>query len=355
MANDFSVLLENANVFDPEVLRRISQGGTPPTTSPQPTQPQPNAQNTQPKMTDLQFLTEQSTTPQQMDVTTTQTPNAPRNIMDIVNPPVDKPVDQFLNQKNKDPFAPKVDAPEEKQLKEARKKNEQQTKQEFVRKVQEWFGKAADVAVPEAGASVPTQEQRQTQERKIFVAEQFEPSVKKRFEQFREPIVRYAEQFNLDPNLLTALIWQESKFDPQAESGKGAFGLTQLTPIAIQDLKERFGVEITDIFDPEQQILGGAAFLRGMIDQFNGDVTQGLAAYNAGQGAVAQAGGVPEFPETQNYVQSITGLTGEPYPTPEPEPRPRPAQGRDFFAAEFADPTIVRGTSGANSRKEDKR
>lgn len=351
---DFSVLRENANVFDPEVLRRIAQGGTPPTTSEQPAQPQPNAQNTQPQVSNLQFLTEQSTTPQQMDITTTQTPNQPRNIMDIVNPPVDKPVDQFLNQKNRDPFAPKVEAPEEKQLKEARKKTEQQQKQDFISKVQKMFGAVADVAVPEAGASVPAQTQPQ---RDIFVAEQFEPEVKRRFQQFEEPIRRYAEQFDLDPNLLTALIWQESKFNPQAQSNKNAFGLTQLTPIAIQDLKERFGVEITDIFDPEQQIMGGAAFLRGMIDQNNGDVRLGLAAYNAGQGAVAEAGGIPNFPETQDYVQSITGLTGEPHPTPEPEPRPRPAQGgRDFFdPTQFTDPTIVRGTRGADSSTKNQR
>ena len=62
---------------------------------------------------------------------------------------------------------------------------------------------------------------------------------------------------------------------------------------------------VTNIFDPEQNVMGGAKYLRQMLDQFNGDTEIALAAYNAGPGAVKKYGGIPPYKETQNYVQKV--------------------------------------------------
>jgi soluble lytic murein transglycosylase-like protein len=82
-------------------------------------------------------------------------------------------------------------------------------------------------------------------------------------------------------------------------SPKGAIGIMQLMPATAAQL----GV---NPYEPSQNILGGVAYLRALLTQFNGDVRLALAAYNAGPGAVLQYGGIPPFRETQNYVKSIT-------------------------------------------------
>jgi soluble lytic murein transglycosylase-like protein len=103
----------------------------------------------------------------------------------------------------------------------------------------------------------------------------------------------------IDPALLKGLVSQESGFDPNARSGAGAVGLTQLMPGTAASLG------VTNPLDPAQSLQGGAKYLRQQLDRFGGDERLALAAYNAGPGAVARYGGVPPYSETQNYVNSV--------------------------------------------------
>jgi soluble lytic murein transglycosylase-like protein len=103
----------------------------------------------------------------------------------------------------------------------------------------------------------------------------------------------------IDPALLKGLVSQESGFDPNARSGAGAVGLTQLMPGTAASLG------VTNPLDPAQSLQGGARYLRQQLDRFGGDERLALAAYNAGPGAVARYGGVPPYSETQNYVSSV--------------------------------------------------
>ncbi|MDJ0497476.1 MAG: lytic transglycosylase domain-containing protein [Acidimicrobiia bacterium] len=110
-------------------------------------------------------------------------------------------------------------------------------------------------------------------------------------------IERAAEQAGLDPRLLAAMVWQESRFHPEAVSRSGAIGLSQLMPATADEL----GV---DPHDPVQNLEGGARFLAWTIEEF-GSIELGLAAYNAGPGAVRRADGIPEIAETQAYVPRV--------------------------------------------------
>jgi soluble lytic murein transglycosylase-like protein len=105
----------------------------------------------------------------------------------------------------------------------------------------------------------------------------------------------------IDPALLKGLVSQESGFNPNAQSGAGAVGLTQLMPGTASSLG------VTNPLDPAQSLQGGAKYLREQLDRFGGDESLALAAYNAGPGAVQKYGGVPPYAETQNYVKSVMG------------------------------------------------
>ncbi len=109
-----------------------------------------------------------------------------------------------------------------------------------------------------------------------------------------------AERHNLDPALVKAVISTESGWNPTAISRKGAVGLMQLIPATA----ERFGVG--NAFDPAQNVEGGTSYLKSLLDHYNGDLTKSLAAYNAGERAVDQSGGIPAYPETERYVQKVT-------------------------------------------------
>ena len=111
-------------------------------------------------------------------------------------------------------------------------------------------------------------------------------------------LAQAAAQAGLSPHLLEALVWQESRWQSNAVSPKGAVGLTQLMPGTARDL----GV---DARDPVANLFAGARHLRSLIDHFNGDLVKALAAYNAGIKRVETAGGVPRIRETQNYVAGI--------------------------------------------------
>ena len=114
-----------------------------------------------------------------------------------------------------------------------------------------------------------------------------------------EAVRRIAAEHALPPQLIHSVIKVESNYNAHAISSKGALGLMQLIPATAR----RFGVG--DVFNPVENIQGGAKYLRYLLDLYNGDYPLALAAYNAGEGAVARYGGVPPFAETRNYVTLV--------------------------------------------------
>jgi soluble lytic murein transglycosylase-like protein len=114
-----------------------------------------------------------------------------------------------------------------------------------------------------------------------------------------ETVNRLAPSYGLDPALVRAIILAESAYDPNAVSPRNAQGIMQLTP----ETATRFGV--SDPFDPAQNLRGGMSYLRWLIERFNGNLALTLAAYNAGEGAVLQYGGIPPYRETQDYVARV--------------------------------------------------
>jgi soluble lytic murein transglycosylase-like protein len=108
-----------------------------------------------------------------------------------------------------------------------------------------------------------------------------------------------ASKYNLDPALIEAVIKQESSYNATARSHCGAEGLMQLMPETAKEL----GVE--NSLDPRQNVMGGAKYLRRLMDQFDGNLTKVIAGYNAGPGAVSHYGGVPPYTETQDYVGKV--------------------------------------------------
>ena len=125
---------------------------------------------------------------------------------------------------------------------------------------------------------------------------------------FRAEIDHAAVQAGVDARLVEAIIAAESAFDPHAVSKKGAQGLMQLMPATADRFKVR------NVWDPLQNIVGGATYVRELMELYDGDVRTVLAAYNAGEGAVETHGGVPPFQETRQYIERVleyySGLGG---------------------------------------------
>lgn len=118
--------------------------------------------------------------------------------------------------------------------------------------------------------------------------------------QFAPLIAKVAREFDLDVSLLHAIITVESGYDPQAKSPAGAIGLMQLIP----GTAERFGVK--NMTDPLDNLRGGARYLRFLLAMFKNNLELVLAAYNAGENAVVQAGHkIPNYAETKAYVPSV--------------------------------------------------
>jgi soluble lytic murein transglycosylase-like protein len=113
-----------------------------------------------------------------------------------------------------------------------------------------------------------------------------------------------AARHHVDPNLVRALVKVESNFNPRAVSNKGAMGLMQLMPATARMY------DVRNPFDAKQNVEAGVRHLKGLLENFRGDVSLSLAAYNAGQGAVQRSGGIPPYTETRNYVKRITNLMG---------------------------------------------
>ncbi len=116
---------------------------------------------------------------------------------------------------------------------------------------------------------------------------------------YHSVVKKAAKSYGLDPGLVKAVIEAESGWNPYAVSPKGALGLMQLMPDTAQELM------VYDPLDPEENIWGGSHYLSMLLEMFNGDVINALAAYNAGPGAVTRYGGLPPYRETVNYVQRV--------------------------------------------------
>jgi soluble lytic murein transglycosylase-like protein len=126
----------------------------------------------------------------------------------------------------------------------------------------------------------------------------FQPNID--INKYDDLITKAADKFKLDSALIKAVIKAESNFNHRAVSPVGAQGLMQLMPKTASDLK------VEDSFHPEKNIEGGARYLRYLLNTYKGDLTLALAAYNAGETAVAKYNyNVPPYRETQNYVKRV--------------------------------------------------
>ena len=118
-------------------------------------------------------------------------------------------------------------------------------------------------------------------------------------EAYDDIIQEAARAYEIDPNLIHAVMQAESAFHPYVVSRAGAEGLMQLMP----ELANELGV--TNAMDPRENIMGGARYLKRLLKYHDGNIDLALASYNAGPGNVERYGGVPPFRETRNYVRTI--------------------------------------------------
>jgi hypothetical protein len=150
---------------------------------------------------------------------------------------------------------------------------------------------------------------------------------------YREMARMIAIQEGVDPDLFTRLVEAESSFNQDARSPVGAIGFSQLMPATAAEL----GV---DPYDDEDNLRGGARYLRQQLDTF-GDPALALAAYNAGPGNVRKHGGIPPFKETQNYVSKIMGGYGGAGTTPTQSRFRHMPQEESDFARGYQPPSRV--------------
>jgi soluble lytic murein transglycosylase-like protein len=127
---------------------------------------------------------------------------------------------------------------------------------------------------------------------------------------FAATVQRAAIYYQLPPELIWAVMKVESNFREQAVSRAGARGLMQLMP------RTAAAIGLRNPLDPEQNILGGAYYLRHLANRFDGDIYYTLAAYNAGPGTVRRYGGIPPYPETLNYIRRVLIYYVNSPPTP---------------------------------------
>jgi soluble lytic murein transglycosylase-like protein len=120
-----------------------------------------------------------------------------------------------------------------------------------------------------------------------------------RYQRYEAHLAEAARLYQLPVAFLRAVMHVESDYDPNVVSVDGAMGLMQLMPFTAQKMG------VLDPFDPRQNILGGARFLRILANQWNGDLVLTVASYNAGSGAVERYNGVPPYGETRRYVNRV--------------------------------------------------
>jgi soluble lytic murein transglycosylase-like protein len=121
---------------------------------------------------------------------------------------------------------------------------------------------------------------------------------------YSQLIAAAAEAHGVNPILVQALIQVESNYQPRARSHKGAMGLMQLMPATAREYRVR------NAYDPAANIFAGVKKLKGLLETFKDNTALALAAYNAGEGAVAKFNGIPPYRETQNYVRKILSMSG---------------------------------------------
>ena len=132
-----------------------------------------------------------------------------------------------------------------------------------------------------------------------MVAGAYQPSAGESVKKFETLIETIAERHEVDKALVKAVIHTESYFNPNATSRKGASGLMQLMP----QTARRYGV--VDLYSPQQNLDAGVRYLRDLLQRYNNQLHLVLAAYNAGENAVAKYKGIPPYKETQRYVKKV--------------------------------------------------
>lgn len=123
---------------------------------------------------------------------------------------------------------------------------------------------------------------------------------------YSDEINAAAKETGMDPHLLGIMMGKESNGNPRALSPKQAYGLMQITPIALKQVKQDTGKDF-DLTDPAQNIMAGALLLKNYMKQFKGDIRQAVGAYNAGPHAVRTKDAINRYPETRDYVTTIMG------------------------------------------------
>jgi soluble lytic murein transglycosylase-like protein len=132
------------------------------------------------------------------------------------------------------------------------------------------------------------------------------PAASSRADAFANLIDDHSARHSISPDLVRAVIQAESAFNPMARSPKGAMGLMQLMPATARQYR------VTDAYDAEQNVAAGVAYLKSLLDRYDGNEELALAAYNAGPGAVERYGTVPPYRETRAYVAKIRGTATAP-------------------------------------------
>lgn len=132
--------------------------------------------------------------------------------------------------------------------------------------------------------------------------EMLQKNIQEQSKSIDDIITEKAKKFGLDNKLLKSIVKVESNYKPDAVSSKGAKGLMQLMPETAKNL----GVK--NVFSPEENIEGGAKYFKNLMKKYDNNLDLALAAYNSGPNTVDSVGGVPNYPETKNYVQKVMEL-----------------------------------------------
>jgi soluble lytic murein transglycosylase-like protein len=157
-------------------------------------------------------------------------------------------------------------------------------------------GDRVKLTMPGGSVEIPANDLLSVEPEDIF---QVLPAEKPATGPYEEFIRAAAEKHGLDEKLITRVIAAESNFNPKAVSRKQALGLMQLLPQTAAQYS------VANVFDPAQNIEGGAHYLKDLLEKYRGNLALALAAYNAGPDTVERYNGIPPFAETQNYVKRI--------------------------------------------------